>query len=209
MLWIDHMVVAVEDLDAAAVRWREGFGLDSIAGGVHPAWGTGNRIVPLGPTYIELIAVLDLEIAATTDLGRAVREVAAGGDAPLVWCLGTDDLTGVAGRLGLPITEGGRVRPDGVELRWRSAGLAAALEASWRPFFISWEIPPAAHPGRGVVQHTAAGPAITWLEVSCEPSELIAWLGDEALPVRFVGGRPGLRGFGLSTAAGTIEIRSP
>ena len=209
MLWIDHVVVAVDDLDAAAVRWRDGFGLGSLPGGVHPAWGTGNRIVPLGSTYVELIAVLDQATATASDLGRAVREVAASGDAPLVWCLGTDDLAGVAGRLGLAITEGSRRKPDGVVLRWRSAGLEAALAEPWRPFFIAWEVEPEAHPGRGVVHHTMDAPGIAWLEVSCEPSALLAWLANESLPVRFVRGRPGLRGFGLATAAGTIEIRSP
>jgi hypothetical protein len=207
--WIDHVVVAVEDLDAAAVRWREGFGLDSAPGGVHPAWGTGNRIVPLGPTYVELIAVLDPATAATTDLGRAVGEVSAAGDAPLVWCVGTDDLEGTASRLGLDVGGGSRRRPDGVELQWRSAGLEAALATPWRPFFISWDVEPDEHPGRGFVHHTVDAPGIAWLEVACEPPALVAWLGGEAMPVRFVDGRPGLRGFGLSTARGTIEIRSP
>ncbi len=209
MLWIDHVVVAVEDLDAAAVRWREGFGLDSIEGGVHPAWGTGNRIVPLGATYVELIAVVDPVTAATTGLGRRVGEAAARGGGPLVWCLGTDDITGVAGRLGLAVSGGSRRRPDGVELRWRSAGLEAALLESWRPFFISWEVAPEAHPGRGIVEHRVGSPGIGWVEVACEPSALVAWLGDEGLPVRLVPGRAGLRGFGLSRTGGTIEIRSP
>lgn len=209
MLWVDHVVVAVEDLDAAAARWWDGFGLDSTPGGVHPAWGTGNRIVPLGSTYVELIAVLDPPTAATTDLGRAVGRVAATGGGPLLWCVGTDDLEGVASRLGLDLGGGARRRPDGVELRWRSAGLEAAIAASWRPFFISWDVEPEAHPGRGAAQHMVAAPGIAWLEVAGEPAALVAWLGGEALPVRFVEGRPGFRGFGLSTGSGTIEIRSP
>ena len=209
MFWIDHMVVAVEDLDLAAERWREGFGLDSIEGGVHPAWGTGNRVVPLGATSVELIAVLDPTTAATTDLGRRVGEVAAAGGGPLAWCLGTDELDRTAGRLRLPVTEGSRRRPDGVELRWRSAGLSAALEDAWRPFFISWQVPPEAHPSRGLAEHRVRVGGIGWVEVSCEPSALVAWLEGEALPVRFVRGRPGLRGFGLTTADGTIEVRSP
>jgi len=48
VLQIDHVVYAVGDLDAAATRVREEFGLASVPGGVHPQWGTGNRIIPLG-----------------------------------------------------------------------------------------------------------------------------------------------------------------
>ena len=45
---IDHAVLAVADLNDAAQRLRARTGLASIPGGRHPAWGTENRIVPLG-----------------------------------------------------------------------------------------------------------------------------------------------------------------
>ncbi len=48
MYSIDHVVLAVSDLDEAAERLRRDHGLASVPGGVHPGWGTGNRIVPLG-----------------------------------------------------------------------------------------------------------------------------------------------------------------
>ena len=35
MLRLDHVVYAVGDLDGAAVRFRQAFGLDSVAGGRH------------------------------------------------------------------------------------------------------------------------------------------------------------------------------
>jgi hypothetical protein len=51
VLRIDHVVYAVPDLDEAAVRLREAFGLDSV-GGRHERWGTANRIVPMGDQYL-------------------------------------------------------------------------------------------------------------------------------------------------------------
>jgi hypothetical protein len=60
-LWVDHIVYAVDDLEAAAERLRREFGFASVVGGRHPGWGTANRIVPLGREYVELVAVVDPE----------------------------------------------------------------------------------------------------------------------------------------------------
>ena len=79
MLRLDHVVYAVPDLDEAAVRFREEFGLDSTEGGRHERWGTANRIVPLGDQYLELVAAVHEPMAAETAFGRGVLERAAGG----------------------------------------------------------------------------------------------------------------------------------
>src|SRR5437764_15398189 len=63
-LRIDHVVWGVEDLDRAAAGVRERHGLASVPGGRHPGWGTANRIIPLGPSYLELLAVADAAEAA-------------------------------------------------------------------------------------------------------------------------------------------------
>ena len=90
-LRIDHLVYAVGDLDAAAARFDETYGLAATPGGVHPRWGTGNRIVALGgDRYLELIAIVDPSVAATTVLGRAIAERTEGGDRWFALCLGDD-----------------------------------------------------------------------------------------------------------------------
>ena len=53
---IDHAILAVDDLDAAARFYDTILGLHVSGGGVHPQFGTANRIVVLGDEYIELIA---------------------------------------------------------------------------------------------------------------------------------------------------------
>ena len=49
----------MSDLAAAAREIEARHGLASIEGGRHPGWGTANRIVPLGSSYLELVAVID------------------------------------------------------------------------------------------------------------------------------------------------------
>ena len=71
MVSIDHVAIAAIDQDRAAARLLDEVGLASVPGGRHPRWGTANRIVPLGDTYLELITVED-EMAATA-FGVRVR----------------------------------------------------------------------------------------------------------------------------------------
>jgi Glyoxalase-like domain len=69
---LDHVLVAVPDLAAAARVLEEEHGLTAIEGGRHPGWGTANRIVPLGDSYLELVAVVDAGEAARSPFGRWV-----------------------------------------------------------------------------------------------------------------------------------------
>ncbi|HEY8867476.1 MAG TPA: VOC family protein, partial [Solirubrobacteraceae bacterium] len=77
---IDHVLIGARDLPAAADRLRDEHGLASVDGGVHPEWGTGNRIFPLGDDYVELIGIVDEETAARSLLGSWLREQLADGD---------------------------------------------------------------------------------------------------------------------------------
>ena len=108
---IDHVLIAVTDLAVASRELEEHHGLASIEGGRHPGWGTANRIVPLGDTYLELAAVVDKNVAVQTAFGRWV----AGEDSQprlLGWAVRTDDLEPVARRLNLNIEDGSRTHPQ-------------------------------------------------------------------------------------------------
>jgi hypothetical protein len=206
MLSIDHVVLGVRDINAAGRRLKGSFGLASIAGGRHAGWGTGNRIVPLRDTYIELLGLMDEREVEASPVGRAVRALVAGGDRWLCWCVATDDLAGTAKRLGLDIDEGSRLRPDGTTLRWRSAGFAHALSNPSLPFFITWEIAPELHPGAAVADHRVTPTGISWVEVGADP-RLTDWLGEQDLPVRETGAGHGLIGVGVATTDGDIVLR--
>ena len=182
-LELDHVVIAAADLDTAARELEERHGLASVPGGRHPDWGTANRIVPLGATYLELIAVVDEPTAARTVPGRWVKSAKAG--QPLGWAVRTNDLDAIAGRLGLTASAGSRVTPGGEVLRWRSAGLEQAVEEPALPFFIEWH-PETPFPGRA---HASAF-EIRTLELEGDPDRLTAWLGDHALPLLVREGSP-------------------
>ncbi len=204
---IDHVVLLVPDLAAAAERVRRELGLGSVAGGRHPAWGTGNRIIPLGREYVELLAVVDPAAAAASSVGAWAHDAAAAGDRLAAWCVSTDDLDGVARRLGLAVTSGTRALPDGRTLAWRSAGLDEVRTRPHLPFFIDWEVPEELHPGRSQADHAVEPAGISRIEVSGDASELREWVDDADLPVRVVDGPSGVRAVGIATSSGELVLR--
>ncbi|HXF56202.1 MAG TPA: VOC family protein [Actinomycetota bacterium] len=201
---IDHVVVGVADLERAAERFEAEFGLASVPGARHPGWGTGNRIVPLGDSYLELVGVVDQEEAERSSFGRAILTLVEKGDRLLLWCVATEDLEAVAARLDLTVARGSRILPDGTEVRWRSAGLEGAVADRSLPFFIHWEVPPERHPGRMPAPHRTAPAGIAWVEVGGPEEPLRDWLGEALteLPVRVGADPPGLRAVGVALASG-------
>jgi hypothetical protein len=206
---IDHVVRAVRDLGEAGDRLLRDHGLGSVPGGRHPAWGTANRIVPLGDAYLELVAVADPAVARTTAFGRAIEERAADGDRWCAVCLADDDLEGTAARLGLQVTSGSRLRPGGELLHWRLAGVEGEREG-WLPFFIAWDVPPDEHPGRATVTHRVPVTGIERVDLAGDAEALAAWVGSADLPLRVVGGgAPGVVAVRLGLAGGGGLILEP
>ena len=188
------MLYAARDLEAAGTAFAERHGLASVPGGRHPAWGTENRIVALGRgSYLELVAVADPEAAAASDFGRGVLAAVEAGDGLAGWAVATDDLDGVARRLGLEVSGGSRIRPDGTTLSWRLAGVRLAMSTGAFPFFIQWDGPREMHPGAAVAEHRVTPAGIARVEVTGDERELGAWLGDEGLPLEIAPGPPGAR----------------
>jgi hypothetical protein len=162
-LRIDHIVYAVGDLEAAAARFEETYGLAATPGGVHPRWGTGNRIVSLGgDRYLELIAVVDPAVAATTVLGRAIAERTRDGDGWFALCLGDDAIASTAGRLGLTLEPGSRAMPDGRVVAWRGAGIDDPSRTPDLPFFIEWTGDADTHPGARPGVHRSLATDVEW-----------------------------------------------
>lgn len=190
-LRIDHVLYAVRDLEAGAARLEEDLGLESVPGGEHPKWGTSNRVVQLGPDYLELIGVANAEAAAESGFGRIVL---GAGEGLMGWAVATDDLDAVADRLGLEIERGARYRPDGVRLGWRLAGVQEALASGgFLPFFIQWEGPGELHPGGD----SSAPPGIAYVELTGDEARLREWLGGAELPVRVRAGSGGIVAAGI------------
>ena len=213
MLTVDHIVIAVADLDGAARALAERHGLSSYAGGRHPDAGTANRIVPLqGGTYLELLAVVDPDARAPSALAGLVRETLDASRNLAAWAVSTDDIDTDARRLGLEVTAMSRVREDGTVLAWRLAGFAQAAAQPSLPFFIQWDRSDL-HPAREAVAHDLGAVALEEIEVATDPDRLSAWLGTGAssLPVRVVAPRrtvgPGVWSVALTTErAGRVRL---
>ena len=194
-LAIDHVLVAVPDLDVAGEELEARFGLASAPGGRHPGFGTANRIVPLGPAYLELVAVADPARAAGSVFGRWVAS--APPSRPMGWAVRTDDVDAVAARLGLAVEPGSRRAPDGSLLRWRTAGIERAAAEPYLPFFIEWG-PGTPFPGGG------DGPGIERLVVDGAAGRLGEWLGGADLPVDVRPGRTGVSEIAVGGIADAI-----
>jgi hypothetical protein len=190
-LELDHVLVAVTDLDAAAHSVEDRNGLASVAGGRHPGWGTANRIVPLGETYVELIAVVDEAEAARSRFGSWVAAAATADGALLGWAVRTADLDEVAGRLGLVVDAKSRRDAGGRLLRWRVAGVPEAAAEPPLPFILEWgEGTP--FPGRAAVAHPRGPARLARVEVAGAAERLEHWLGGSRLPVTVCAGAPGV-----------------
>src|SRR5687767_1562221 len=117
MLSFDHIVIAVKDLETAAQRLRDEYGLRFQPGGIHPG-GTMNwaNLFPDG-SYIELLAVHDRTLPDAALVGRFLERH---GDGLWHWALRTDDIDAVASRTGVVPTGGSIDSLDGDrQASWR------------------------------------------------------------------------------------------
>jgi len=203
---IDHVVYAVRDLDDAAELLEAEHGLTALPGGVHPRWGTANRIAPLGRDYVELISVIDPSVAAGTVLGRTLLALTEGGDRWFSVCVADDDIDATAGRLGLVVDPGSRTRPDGAVVAWRAAGIDEPSRQLDRPFFIRWEVPPELHPGAAAAVHRSGATGIVAVEISGDADGVRDWLGGADLPIEVTPGPPGVVAVRLTTHGGELRI---
>jgi hypothetical protein len=196
-LGLDHLVLGVADLAGAAEALLENHGLVALPGGRHPLWGTENRIVPLGPTYLELVAVVDPDVAATSAFGSWVSDMATGRSG-WGWAVRTRSAAATAARLGLDVVAGSRLTPAGAELRWQLAGIPGPDADRSLPFFIEWgagtPLPGAAH-----ADHPAGAVRLSGLTAETDATELGRRLDHAALPVTVRRGRRGVVAIALTT----------
>ena len=143
-LALDHVIIGVPDLDDAAALLLVRHGLISLPGGEHPAWGTRNRIVPLGGCYLELVEVADPSVAETSGFGRWIAAMALG-DAPWGWVVRSSDLDATAARLGLEVGAGQKIVRAGLELAAKMKPAEMPRRPAAAPFRRPWSygnVPP-------------------------------------------------------------------
>lgn len=136
---IDHIVVAVQDLEAAKKSY-EALGFTVVEGGRHPV-GTHNALIAFADgSYIELIAFYE-----ANPLHRWWGPLQKGGGL-VDFCMQTDDLLGDTAalrRAGVVIDDPAplsRVRPDGYQLKW-VLSIPRAGHRGVAPFLIQDQTP--------------------------------------------------------------------
>ncbi len=125
MLTLDHFVILISDLNQAVADYEE-LGFTVTPGGTHADGLTHNALIVFRDgTYLELIAFVDR--ADTRDNVWGWRQFLLSGGGLIDYCAASPDLAEETERLrrnglavGIP-SDGGRQRPDGKQLRWRSA----------------------------------------------------------------------------------------
>lgn len=83
---LDHVVVAVANLDTAAAAYRK-LGFTLTPRGLHEGKGTGNNCIMFADSYIELLGVVDQAGAE----GRLAERVRARGEGGMALAYGADD----------------------------------------------------------------------------------------------------------------------
>ena len=157
---LDHLVYAVPDLARGVALLAERLGVRPLPGGSHPAWGTRNALVPLGPaSYLEIIGP-DPDAPAAAAAPSIFGIGALPAPRLATWAAKADDLPRLVERarslgidLGAP-RPGRRLRPGGTMLTWELTDPFAPRAGGLLPFFIRW---------RGEAHPASAGPALVSL----------------------------------------------
>ena len=151
---LDHVVIAVGDLEQAIADYRS-LGFTVTPGGRHPGRTSHNALIVFEDgAYIELIAW-----TAPNDAERWNVLHRKHGDGFMDFALIPEDVpraTAEAKARGLPLEgpiDGGRIRPDGVELEWQTARQATFD----LPFFCGDVTPRALRVPEGDVRRHANG----------------------------------------------------
>ncbi len=199
----DHLVVCVIDLEEANEMFANRHGLASVEGGRHPGHGTANRIVPLGDTYIELVAVVDGTESVDSPFGSWVSSQAAGPTRVNALCLRTDDIDSVANDREIEVVAMSRARPDSSTLSWRVAGIERTIADSY-PFFIEWSVPDSELPGRTSIDHRAGVAHLDSVELKGDGEALKSWVSG-ASKVTVTSGSQEIDA-AISTSTGVVRI---
>ena len=152
-LTLDHLVVAVRDLDRAAESYVRLLGRAPSWRGRHPQYGTANVLFRLDNGYLELLAPTDDGVDDSPWL-RALRErLDTAGEGLYAIALGTEEIDSAvacARERGLEVLD--PADGDGVDLdsgarrEWRNARIASATTRGIGTFLIQHRSPPDALP---------------------------------------------------------------
>jgi hypothetical protein len=164
-------------------------------------------VIPVGDQYIELLGVVAIDEARTSEYGRSLLRAVADGDRLVRWSLRTDAIDDVRARLGITAEARQRRRPDGKLLTWRAAGLDLALADATLPFFMQWDRADQ-YPGLMPAAHPNGARRVTDLTLTPrDPERFERWIAGADAPLRLrADAAPGLWSVTVETTAGRLTI---
>ena len=224
-LTLDHVVVAVRDVDAATESYRRLLGREPSWRGSHPSYGTANALFRLDNSYLELLAPASSDGVDSPWLKALQERLDGAGEGLYALALGTEDIdaTVAAARAqGLevhdPADGSGVDIESGAKRDWRNARLAGSVRGVGA-FFIQHCSPADALP---MAQPTAQdGTFLTGVDHTVVASShldesLRLWKQSLGLDLRLSLDRPGGRrlhflrlGDSILELAGEAEPASP
>lgn len=210
---LDHISFAVgpEGMDATAARLGETLGATFLDGGIHPRFGTRNRILPLEhDRYFELVEVLEHPAAEKMAFGQLVRRQSEAGGGWMGWNVSVPDIAPTEERLGRKAVPGNRHRPDGFNLEWWQIGTSDKLRDPQLPSVSQWITGPEEHPSR--MAETDVD--LVALDIAGSPDYVAEWFGMSTLPnledveFRWVAphGAPGILAAEFTCPRGLVRI---
>jgi catechol 2,3-dioxygenase-like lactoylglutathione lyase family enzyme len=220
---LDHIIIGVRDLDAAAQTFDHKLGLVPSGGGIHPAGGTANRIIVIGDTYLELITIHKPE-EAQESLRRRLKQA----EGYLNFVLASDAIEADCQAMrqrGVTLigpTPGTLRAGDGRARGWRRADVERPDMVQRCPFLIQhdsageerrhrlagWSTPPE-HP-LGVVKVQSVTLAVANLaEASSRFAHIYGLQPSEPFSGVSQGWGAQLVVFGLGTSGQTVEMAAP
>lgn len=172
---LDHLSYAAgpEGLAACVQRLGARLGAAFSDGGLHPAFGTRNFVLPLcDGCYIEVVEALDHPAVDSAPFGQAVKARSVAGGGWLGWAVRVSDITAIESRLGRRAAQGHRRRPDGFDLRWKQIGIKDLAVDPQRPYFVQWQTDEEHHPSNG-----GSSIVLTTLEFAGDEETVDSYLG--------------------------------
>lgn len=152
---VDHLVYAAPDLEDAVGALEASLGVRATAGGRHPAEGTRNYLLSLGPAaYLEIVGP-----DTTSPVPARPRWFGIDGLVKprlVAWAARGEDLDSIVARAATdgvtlgPVASGSRERADGQLLSWRFTDPRVVVEGGVVPFLIDWGQTP--HPALSAPQ---------------------------------------------------------
>ncbi len=150
-LTADHLVYAVNDLDAGIEGIEELLGVRAAPGGSHTGMGTRNALLSLGVgVYLEIIAPDPAQPTSAMPLPWGIGTLPAG--RLVTWAArvrGIHDVVKRSTEHGYdpgPVMPMSRELPDGTRLEWKLSVMRPAPADGLVPFLIEWGA--GSHPAR-------------------------------------------------------------